>query len=672
MADLTKAQHLLEGLNPPQREAVLARDGVVMILAGAGSGKTRALTRRLAYLLATATARPEETLAVTFTNKAAREMRERVAELLEVDERGLRRLWIGTFHGLGARILRNHAALLGYETNFTILDTADQERLIKRLLEEMGSTDPYWTHQRFASAISRWKDDGIAPEQLTEEQVRFRRDLPMASGFYQRYQDELRRTNSMDFGDLLMQCLILWQNHPLVLDQYRQRFRYILVDEYQDTNHVQYLWLRYLASGHGNLCVVGDDDQSIYSWRGARMDNILDFKKDYPGFHLIRLEQNYRSTGNILKAASHLISHNKGRMGKTLWTTGESGPMVETYQAEDGEDEARFVAAEINRQCGDGDFNRAAVLVRASRQTRALEEAMMRANIPYQVVGGLRFLDRSEIKDAVAYLRLVRSHRDDLAFDRVVNTPRRGLGPVVLQAVRETAVQQGVSLLEAAEQLSLSRELRPAARSSLGGFVQLIRNGQSLVTGGGTLVALLEMLMHESGYLESNKAEERSAERLENLQELAAQISRYQDLTDFLEDASLISDLGQEAAPEGGNKVVLSTLHAAKGLEFPLVFLVGLEEGLLPHQRALEEGKESLEEERRLLYVGMTRARERLFLSYAKRRWMFKQVILANPSRFLQELPEEAVNERRAKVTASFGVHGSGRRDPWEGGRKRW
>ncbi|MBF0612267.1 MAG: UvrD-helicase domain-containing protein [Magnetococcales bacterium] len=673
MAELSKADSLLLGLNPPQLAAVTSRDGVVMVLAGAGSGKTRALTRRLAYLLATGAARPEEILAVTFTNKAAREMRERVADLLSMDEMGLRRLWIGTFHGLGSRIIRNHASLLGYDENFTILDAADQERLVKRLAEEMEINDPFWTAQRLTSSIARWKDDGLQPEELTMEVVRFKKDLQMVSGFYQRYQEELKRVNSLDFGDLLLQCLHLWNQHPTVLEQYRHRFRYILVDEYQDTNRVQYLWLRYLASGHGNLCVVGDDDQSIYSWRGARMDNILDFKKDYPNFQIIRLEQNYRSTANILSLASQLISNNKGRMGKTLWTNGADGPLVEKYVAEDGEDEARFVANEIMSQCKDGDYQKVAILVRASRQTRALEESLMRANIPYQVVGGLRFLDRAEIKDAVAYLRLIRSQRDDLAFERVVNVPKRGMGPVVLQTIRETAQREGISQMEAAERLCQGKELRPSARASLENFSKLIRKWQEYLLAGGSLVGILEGVLQESGYLESIRQEERATEKIENLQELAAQISRYQDLTLFLEDAALISDLGETENTLNQDRVVISTLHAAKGLEFAIVFLVGLEEGLLPHQRALEEGRDALEEERRLLYVGITRAREKLFLTHAKRRWMFKQIHLSDPSRFLMELPRESISERKPRVSSSFGFSADGGRQPWAGGfRKRW
>ncbi|MBF0136540.1 MAG: UvrD-helicase domain-containing protein [Magnetococcus sp. DMHC-1] len=655
---------VLDDLNPPQRDAVLFRDGPLMVLAGAGSGKTRVLTRRLAWLVLDQACRIEEILAVTFTNKAARQMRDRVAELLaERAPLHSGRLWIGTFHGLAARILRRHAETLGFTSDFTILDMADQKRLIKGLVEQLNYQNSYWTPDRLANSFSRWKDDGLGPDEIGEEQVRIPRDRDAVRSFYQNYQDALRRTNCMDFGDLLRNCLILWQREPAILETYQNRFRYLLVDEYQDTNLVQYRWLQQLAAVHRNLCVVGDDDQAIYSWRGARLDNILRFNEDYPDTRVIRLEQNYRSTGHILQTAGSLISHNTGRMEKTLWTSGQDGAKVDHYVAEDGDDEARFIADEIHGQVRDGHYNRFAILVRTSHQTRALEEALMRRNIPYQIVGGLRFMDRAEVKDAMAYLRLVHSSLDNLAFERILNVPHRGLGAVALETIQNTAREQGGSLLDAAiHLLGENTTLAARSRKPLQGFVNLILTAREQMTADHP-GKILEYILLESGYIRALDHDERRADKLENLQELKNELGRRPDLTSFLEDAALITDMMEHAdTPEVGERVLISTLHAAKGLEFSVVFLAGLEEDLLPHKLAMEGGPAGLEEERRLAYVGMTRARDKLYLTLARRRWLFNRLNVCIPSRFLEELPRSVLHDRSLRLRVRRGPGGGFRR----------
>ncbi|MBF0134396.1 MAG: UvrD-helicase domain-containing protein [Magnetococcales bacterium] len=650
---------LLDQLNPPQTAAVTAADGPVMILAGAGSGKTRVLTRRLAWLIVEHGISPEEILAVTFTNKAAREMRERVAQWIAMDPQTSRRLWVGTFHGMGARILRQNADKIGFTSDFLILDASDQERIIRKQTEELQFSDVYWTPKRLANTFSRWKDAGLGPEEITEEHLRNPRDRTRISSLFAKYQEGLRKTNCMDFGDLLVNCLRLWRNHPETLDRYRFRFRHILVDEYQDTNQVQYDWMRALASHHGNLCVVGDDDQSIYSWRGARLDNILNFEKDFPNTQIIRLEQNYRSTGNILKAASRLIDHNQGRMGKTLWTDSPDGPKLVRYTAEDGEDEARFVAAEIARGFGvGGSCNQAAILVRAAHQTRIIEEALNRQRIPYRVVGGLRFMERAEIKDAIAYLRLAHSQVDDLAFERIINTPKRKLGDKALATIQMAAQEADASLFAGAKTVIEENRLGKATMAPLVAFVTLIEKASSELDAGFLVGEVLDRLLEGSGYRDFLQAGERGEEKIENLDELRSFLRQETDITGFLERATLDSDPADEAksATEG---VVISTLHAAKGLEFPLVFLVGMEEGLLPHKLALDGGDTAgLEEERRLTYVGMTRAKEKLYLCHARRRFMYNHYEPALPSRFLKELPDEVVEINGLRVSTRLGTGG--------------
>ncbi|MBF0098219.1 MAG: UvrD-helicase domain-containing protein [Magnetococcales bacterium] len=646
---------LLQDLNEPQSQAVQTQQGAVMVLAGAGSGKTRVLTRRLAYLLYKGQVAPERVLAVTFTNKAAREMRDRVVELLQWDGLAVQRMWIGTFHGMGARMLRQNAEALHFQPDFLILDSDEQIQVIKKLLILQHFEDLYWTPKRLANLFSRWKDDGLTPEQIGSEQVKKEVERARLVALFVAYQDELRRLNAMDFGDLLANCLKLWQKAPEVLHSYQRRFEYILVDEYQDTNTIQYTWIKQLAAQHGNICVVGDDDQSIYSWRGARLDNILRFKEDFPNVQLVRLEQNYRSTGNILRAASHLIDHNRERMGKTLWTAGVEGDRLHYYQAEDGEDEARFVAAETARLCSDGHFNRVAVLVRTSHQTRLLEEAMNRQMVAYRIVGGLRFMDRAEVRDAVAYLRLIYLSRDDLAFERVVNVPSRKLGAVALRTIQEQAQLAALPLLEGARQVVEKKLLAPVARKSLAEFLAVIDAGRTLAE---QLSAdqVLQQVLEESGYLHSLQADDREGDRRDNLQELQSLLAQTGDLTQFLEQSALDSDPPRaHAEEETQQRVIISTLHAAKGLEFPVVFLVGLEEGLLPHKFALEEG--GVEEERRLLYVGMTRAREQLYLCHARRRMWMNRGEPSMPSRFLKEVPPEVLEKKggqRLQVRRGF------------------
>ncbi|MBF0182370.1 MAG: UvrD-helicase domain-containing protein [Magnetococcales bacterium] len=646
----------LTDLNPPQRLAVTATDKALMVLAGAGSGKTRVLTRRLAYLLRQGDTDPGEILAVTFTNKAALEMRERVADLLQLDEQTLRRLWIGTFHGMAARMLRLHADKIGFDPRFTILDSGDQQRLIKRLTEELDFVDAHWTYKRLASSIGRWKDDGLQPEDLDEAQLRFRRDRDRVIHFYQAYQNELQRLNAMDFGDLLFHCLKLWQRAPEILAGYQNRFRHILVDEYQDANKVQYDWMRLLAS-QGNLCVVGDDDQLIYSWRGARLDNILRFEDDFPDARIVRLEQNYRSTGTILRAAGGLIDRNANRRGKTLWTEGAEGAPLECYVAENGEDEAGFVTREILKQCANREFHRAAVLVRTSSQTRLFEQAFGEQGIPYRVSGGLRFMDRAEIKDAICYLRLAHSARDDLAFERIINQPSRKLGPKALERITAAAREREGSMLDGARAVVAEGALGPAATGKLRAFVELVESAHEMLDHAAP-ARVLDKLLEESGYMEMVAGEERAEDKQENLRELRYFLSQLDDLESFLERAVLEAEPPGMAGEEDAlGRVVISTLHAAKGLEFPVVFLVGLEEGLLPHRMAVEEGGSlAVEEERRLMYVGMTRAREALYLTHARSRRLFYNLEPAIPSRFLAEVPSDTLHARGSRMSVARGV----------------
>ena len=627
-------------LNAPQREAVLTTEGPVLMLAGAGTGKTAALTARLAHLIATRRAWPSEILCVTFTNKAAREMRKRVGRHIGDAVEGMP--WLGTFHSIGARMLRRHAELVGLESNYTIIDTDDQIRLLKQLIQENDVDEKRWPARQLAGLLDRWKNRGLNPGDLDAVE-----NESYANGrgaqFYKLYQDRLKTLNACDFGDLLLHILNIFRTHHDVLAQYQQRFKYILVDEYQDTNQVQYLWLRLLAQTRKNICVVGDDDQSIYSWRGAEVANILKFEKDFPGASVVKLEQNYRSTPQILAAASGLINANSERLGKTLWTELPPGEKVRIIGVWDAPEEARRVGEEIERLESEGaPLDQIAILVRAQYQTREFEDRFIQIGLNYRIVGGFRFYERAEIRDALAYLRVIAQPADDLAFERIYNQPKRGLGAKTLEAMRRHARQLQMPLAAASLDLCDTDELPARARNNLvallGQFVHWREQADKV-----TPSELLRSVLAESGY-EDMLQKERSAEsagRLENLTELARAMEEYETLGDFLEHVSLVMD--NERAGDG-EKVTIMTMHAAKGLEFDHVFLPGWEEGVFPSQRAIDEGGlASLEEERRLAYVAITRAKRRCTILHAANRRIYGQWTSSIPSRFIEDLPEDYI-----------------------------
>ena len=667
----------LAGLNPEQRLAVETLDGPVLVLAGAGTGKTRVLTVRIAHILATGRARPSEILAVTFTNKAAREMKHRVEEIVGGVVEGMP--WLGTFHSIGVKILRRHAELVGLKTDFTILDVDDQIRLIKQLLEAENIDEKRWPARVLAMLIDGWKNRGLAPDQVPGGEVAV---FANGKGFklYKAYQERLKILNAADFGDLLLENIRLFREQPDVLRQYQGRFRYILVDEYQDTNVAQYLWLRLLAQRTNdaaevwpkNICCVGDDDQSIYGWRGAEVDNILRFEHDFPGAAVIRLERNYRSTGHILAAASHLIAHNEGRLGKTLRTEDELGEKVNVTGAWDSEEEARAIGEEIEQLQRGGEsgekhpLNEIAILVRASFQMREFEDRFVTLGLPYRVIGGPRFYERAEIRDALAYLRLVNSPADDLAFERIVNVPKRGLGDATVQLLHDHARKRRVPMLEAARAVTATDELKPKPRGALRGLIEALdrwRNQRDSLPH----TELAEIILDESGYTEMWQ-KDRSADaagRLENLKELIRSMEEFENLQGFLEHISLVMDNEKAAEADAVN---IMTLHSAKGLEFDTVFLPGWEEGLFPHQRTLDDsGRAGLEEERRLAHVGLTRARKRLKIYFATNRRMHGLWQTNIPSRFLDELPEANVQVTEAQGGfggfAGYGGYGASRFD---------
>ena len=646
----------LDGLNPTQRAAVEALDGPVLVLAGAGTGKTRVLTTRLAHLLMTRRAAAFQILAVTFTNKAAREMRERVAHLVGIEPEGW---WLGTFHALAARILRRHAELVGLKSNFTILDTDDQVRLIKQLLAAENIDSKKWPPRQVLGAIERWKDRGLTPDRLGDAD-----GGDVAGGrvvaIYRAYQERLRTLNACDFGDLLLHNLAIFQNHPDVLAEYHRKFKYLLVDEYQDTNVAQYLWLRILSQAHKNICCVGDEDQSIYAWRGAEIGNILRFETDFPGATIIKLEQNYRSTGHILAAASGLIANNQGRLGKTLWTEADGGEPVKVKAVWDGEEEARWVGEEIEALQRKGtSLAQIAVLVRAGFQTREFEERFITLGLPYKVLGGTRFYERQEIRDALAYFRVVNSGDDDLAFERIVNLPKRGVGPAAMQTLYTAARAQGLSLTEAGWALTETDELKPKLRATLRGLLQDFFRWRTLMA---TVphTELARTILDESGYTrmwQEDKTPEAPG-RLENLKELITAMAEFENLPGFLEHVALVMENAEAAGIE---QVTVMTLHGAKGLEFDHVFLPGWEEGVFPNQRALDEtGIAGLEEERRLAYVGLTRARRRAYVSHAANRRLYGNWVSAVPSRFVEEIPQDNVEAEAANgLFAGSGGRGS-------------
>ena len=632
----------LAGLNSPQREAVLTTEGPVLVLAGAGTGKTAALTARLAHLIAMRLAWPSQILAVTFTNKAAREMRERVSAISGGAIEGMP--WLGTFHATGAKMLRSHAELVGLQSNFTILDTDDQLRLLKQQISAADLDEKRWPARQLAGLIDQWKNRGLTPAQLSAaDSEAFANGRGQA--LYAAYQDRLKALNACDFGDLLLHMLTIFRTHADVLDSYRDRFKYILVDEYQDTNASQYDWLKLLAEPRRNLCCVGDDDQSIYSWRGAEVANILRFEKDFPGAKVIRLEQNYRSTPHILAAATGLIAHNSGRLGKTLWTEVNEGDRVKVIGVWDGPEEARRVGEEIEAHVRrGGSLDDTAILVRAQFQTREFEERFIAIGLSYRIVGGFRFYERAEIRDALAYLRLINQPADDLAFERIVNQPKRGLGDKALASIHAHARATGQPLLLAAASMLDSDELQSRARNSLARFVADVARWRQMANEV-PHPELARIMLDESGYTAMLQAE-RSAEaagRLENLAELARAMEEYESLGAFLEHVSLVMD---NDARQQGESVTIMTIHAAKGLEFSQVFLAGWEEGVFPSQRALDEGGlASLEEERRLAYVAITRARRQATIMHAANRRIYGQWTSSIPSRFVGELPKENIDE---------------------------
>ena len=663
----------LAGLNEEQREAVLTTEGPLLVLAGAGTGKTRVLTTRIAHILNQRLAWGRQILAVTFTNKAASEMKRRIHEYVPSLD-GLP--WMGTFHSVSARILRSHAELVGLKPSFTILDTDDQIRLIKQLLEAENIDEKRWPARQFAGMLDAWKNRGLLPKDVPASDSGY-----FANGkggkLYYDYQARLKVLNAADFGDLLLECIRLFRENPEVLAEYHRKFKYMLVDEYQDSNTAQYLWLRLLAQGkpapEANICVVGDDDQSIYGWRGAEVDNILRFEKDFPGAKVIKLERNYRSTANILKAASTIIAHNESRLGKTLFTdVAEPGERISFTQVYDSEEEARTVGEEIEQYQRLGEpLNSMAVLVRASFQMRELEERFITLGLNYRVVGGPRFYERKEIRDALAYLRLVAQPADDLAFERIINVPKRGLGDSTVNMLTATARHQNVPLLNATRMMVETEDLKPKQRSTLR---SLVAQFDDWAWRAETLppYQLVEQILEESGYMDMLAAD-KSAEsegRKENLKELSRSMEEFETLGGFLEHISLVMDRDNADASDA---VTIMTLHSAKGLEFNTVFLTGWEDGTFPSHRSMDEsGRAGLEEERRLAYVGITRGRKRVRISAAQNRRIHGLWQSAIPSRFIDELPPDVVEVTdRGSAYGGYGYGGGAtsrfnKADPFE------
>ena len=629
----------LDALNPEQRRAVEALDGPVLVLAGAGVGKTRVLTTRIAHLLAAGRARGQEILAVTVTNKAAREMRERI-EALTGEPGGL--AWMGTFHSIGAKIMRRHAELVGLKPNFTILDTDDQLRLLKQLIRAENIDEKRWPARALAGQIDDWKNRGLTPADVGARDAGTYAN-GLGPKLYRDYQQRLKTLNAVDFGDLLLEGLRLFRENADVLAIYQERFRYILVDEYQDTNVVQYLWLRLLAQKRRNLCCVGDDDQSIYGWRGAEVENILGFERDFPDATVVRLERNYRSTGHILGVASGLIAHNRKRLGKTLFTSAEAGDKPTVRGVQDSRAEAREIGDEIEAVQHKGtSLADMAILVRASFQMREFEERFIEIGVPYRVIGGPRFYERAEIRDALAYLRIVAQPDDDLAFERIYNTPKRGLGETTLAVLHAGARATELPLTQAARRMIETDELKARARQSLRDLLADFDRWRAR-SGAVPVEELARIVIEESGLIEMWKAEKtpEAEGRLENLKELVRSMGEFPTLEGFLEHVALVTDATGE---DSGPRVSIMTLHAAKGLEFDAVFLPGWEEGLFPHQRAVDDnGLAGLEEERRLAYVGVTRARRRLAIYFASNRQVRGLWQSSPPSRFIDELPEDHV-----------------------------
>ena len=649
--------HIFNELNDAQREAVASAPTPMLVLAGAGSGKTRVLTSRIAYLVETHQVSPLSILAVTFTNKASREMRSRVEDMLGIPMGGM---WIGTFHSLAHRLLRQHYQEANLPQAFQILDSDDQLRMIKRSLKELALDEAYWPPKQIQWYISGHKEEGRRPANVPQSNDAQQQTL---LAIYSHYEGLCQRFGLIDFSELLLRAYELLKNNEVLRERYQNRFQHVLVDEFQDTNSIQYLWLRLLVQKSQNLFAVGDDDQSIYGWRGAKVENILQFERDFPNTKTIRLEQNYRSTSHILDAANAVIKNNGGRLGKNLWTAGEEGEPVKLYTAYDERDEARFIIDQIQAWVNDGNTrSEVAILYRSNAQSRAFEEVLINVGMPYRVYGGLRFFERAEIKDALAYLRLCTRSDDDPSFERIVNTPTRGIGNKTIDQVREYARVQQISMWDATNQLITSTQLSSRAQSALAKFIELIAEIRSQIADQ-DLFQQIEIMLDLSKLIEHFQKEkgEKGQARVENLQELITaargfEVEETEDdlppMTSFLAHASL--EAGEGQAEEWEDCVQLMSLHTAKGLEFPLVFLTGLEEGLFPHQRSLEEGSGRLEEERRLCYVGMTRAMQQLWLSYAEMRRLYGSEKYTSPSRFLGEIPDELITEIRAKPKNTY------------------
>ena len=647
--------HLLDELNEPQREAVTSDSAHVLVLAGAGSGKTRVLVHRLAWLIQVEHVSPLGVLAVTFTNKAAGEMRERTGNLLGVSTRPL---WIGTFHGIAHRLLRMHCKETGLPETFQILDSEDQQRLLRRIIRDEGMDEAHWPARQAQWFINARKDEGQRPQNIEHL------DHPVNSTWvhiYQLYQDHCNRGGLVDFAELLLRAHELWLEHPGVLDHYRQRLQHLLIDEFQDTNSIQYAWLRMLAGNSGRMFVVGDDDQSIYGWRGAKVENVHHFVRDFPDVRTVRLEQNYRSTGNILEAANALIANNQSRMGKKLWTDGSPGKPIQIYSAFNEQDEARFVVECIQQWLDDGRrADDSAILYRTSAQSRLFEEYLLQANIPYRVYGGQRFFERTEVKDSLAYLRLLNNPNDDAALERVINKPARAIGEKTVSIIRLQARESGLTLWQAAGECVSQGKFAARAGTAVSAFILLVENMRERMQDW-TLGSQMQGVIDESQLVShyEKEARERMETRIENLRELVNAADAFilplddadaglSELQSFLSHAAL--EAGETQGESWDDCVQLMTLHSAKGLEFPLVFMTGLEDGLFPHQRSLEESGGRLEEERRLCYVGMTRAREQLYITYAETRRMFGSQKHCRPSRFIDELPSELLQEIRPRI----------------------
>jgi DNA helicase-2/ATP-dependent DNA helicase PcrA len=645
---------LLASLNDAQCQAVAAPLGRQLVLAGAGSGKTRVLVHRIAFLIQFLNASPYSILSVTFTNKAAAEMRQRIEQMLGQSPAGM---WVGTFHGLAHRILRAHWQEAGLSENFQILDSDDQQRLVKRVIRELGLDEQRWPAKQAQWFINGQKDEGLRPKNIQPGGDLF---LATMLKIYQAYEDACARTGVIDFAELLLRALDLWRDKPDLLAHYQKRFRHILVDEFQDTNAVQYAWLRFLAKGGESLMVVGDDDQSIYGWRGAKIENIQQFSSDFPDTQLIRLEQNYRSTAGILKAANALIANNNGRLGKELWTDGSDGEPISLYAAFNEHDEARYVVESIEAALRKDGLKRSeiAILYRSNAQSRVLEEALLREKIPYRIYGGQRFFERAEIKNAVAYLRLLDGRHNDAALERVINVPTRGVGEKTVEAIREHARHSDLSMWAAMQQLIANKALPGRAAGALSGFIELIENLAAKVLDM-PLHLMTQTVIEQSGLIAWHQAEkgEKAQARVENLEELVSAARNFENeeeqmspLAAFLTHASL--EAGDTQAEEHEDCVQLMTLHSAKGLEFPLVFLVGMEEGLFPHKMSLEEPGR-LEEERRLAYVGVTRAMQQLVLTYAETRRLYGNETYNKVSRFVREIPPALIQEVRLSNSVS-------------------